>query len=98
MGRYLALWDMDRTKIPMDIKERAVGFSMLIEIVKEDMKKGATKEWGVFPGEFAGYCVIEATEVDAMILVQKYTPYVYFKVSPVASVKDVDEMIKVMNK
>ena len=26
MGRYLYLWEIDRTKIPVDPKERGVGF------------------------------------------------------------------------
>jgi hypothetical protein len=98
MGKYLYLWEIDRTKIPLDPKERGVGFSMLLEMVKQDIKKGITKDWGVFPGEFNGYSVVEGTEVEIMNQVQQYTPFVYFKVCPIASVAQVEEMIKAMTK
>ena len=96
MGKYLMLWELDRTRIPMDIKERGAGFNMLMEMVKEDMKKGSLKEWGVFPGEFAGYSVFEGTEVEMMNEVQQYAPFAYFKVHPLGSVAQVDQMIKTM--
>jgi len=98
MGTYLMLWELDRTRIPADIKERGVGFNMLMEMVKEDIKKGSVKSWGVFAGEFAGYSVFEGTEVEIMNQVQKYAPFVYFKVHPIGSVAQVGEMIKAMTK
>lgn len=98
MGKYLYLWEIDRTKIPMDPKERGVGFSMLLEMVKQDLKKGITKDWGVFPGEFSGYSVVEGTEVEIMNQVQQYTPFVYFKVYPIASVTQTEQMIKALAK
>ena len=97
MGKYLYLWEIDRTKIPVDPKERGVGFSMLLEMVKQDIKKGITKDWGVFPGEFNGYSVVEGTEVEIMNQVQQYTPFVY-SVYPVASVTQAEEMINTLTK
>jgi len=98
MGKYLYLGEIDRTKIPLDPKERGVGFSMLLEMVKQDMKKGITKEWGVFPGEFNGYSIVEGTEVEIMNQIQQYTPFVFFKVHPIASVAQAEEMIKTLTK
>ena len=43
MGKYLYIWEIDRTKIPIDPKERGIGFSVLMEMVKQDIKKGITK-------------------------------------------------------
>jgi hypothetical protein len=37
MGKYLYLWEIDWTKIPVDPKERGVGFNMLMGMVKEDL-------------------------------------------------------------
>lgn len=96
MGKYLMLWELDRTRIPLAIKERGDGFTLLMDMVKEGIKKGSLKEWGVFPGEFAGCSVFEGTEVEIMNEVQKYAPFVYFKVHPIGSVAHVDEMIKAM--
>lgn len=98
MGKYLMLWEFDRTRIPVDLKERGVGFNMLLEMVKQDIKKSLIKDWGVFPGEFAGYTVVEGIEVEIMKFVQQYTPFVYFKVHPIGSVAQVEEMIKAMTK
>ena len=97
MGRYLLLWDLERTRVPIDPKERGVGFNMLLEMVKQDMKKGLTKDWGVFIGEHTGYSVVEGTEVEIMKQIQQYTPYVYFKVHPIGSVAQVEDMIKAMS-
>ena len=96
MGRYLLLWDIERTRVPLDPKERGAGFNMLLEMVKQDIKKGLTKDWGVFIGEHTGYSVVEGSEVEVMKQIQQYTPYVYFKVHPIGSVAQVEDMIKAM--
>jgi len=98
MGRYLLLWDIERTRVPLDPKERGAGFNMLLEMVKQDMKKGLTKDWGVFIGEHTGYSVVEGSEVEIMKQIQQYTPYVYFKVHPIGSVAQVEDMIKAITK
>ena len=98
MGRYLLLWEIDRTKIPMDIKERGIGFEMLLGIVNDDIKKGITKDWGAYVGEYKGYSVVEGTEVDVINQLERFSPFVIFKVHPIASVANVGEMIKVMKK
>ncbi len=98
MGKYLMLWEIDTTKIPMSPKERGAGWNALMEMVKQDIKKGLNKDWGAFVGEINGYAVIEGTEVEVMNTLQQYVPFVHFKVHPVASVSQVDEMIKALTK
>jgi hypothetical protein len=98
MGKYLVLWELDWTKIPLSPKERGDGFNMLMEVVKKDIKKGITKEWGVFVGEHRGYSVNEGTEVEVMNQMQQYIPYCYFKVHPIASVAQTEEMITTLTK
>lgn len=98
MGRYLLLWEIDRTKIPLDIKERGIGFEMLLGIVNDDIKKGITKDWGAYVGEYKGYSVVEGTEVDVINQLERFSPFVIFSVHPIASVANVGEMIKVMKK
>jgi hypothetical protein len=98
MGRYLLLWEIDRTRIPVDPKERGVGFNMLLEMVKQDIKKGLTKDWGVFIGETFGYSVVEGTEVEIMKQLQQYSPFVHFTVHPIGSVAQAEEMIKALTK
>ncbi len=94
MGKYLMLWEVDPTKVPIDRKERGSGWSALIEMTKQDIEKGIVKEWGAFVGEINGFSVVEGTEVEIGNLAQKYVPFISFKVYPAASISQVDEIIK----
>jgi hypothetical protein len=98
VGKYLMLWEIDTTKIPLSPKERGGGWNLLMGMVKQDIKKGLNKDWGAFVGEINGYAVLEGTEVEIMNSLQQYVPFVNFKVHPVASVSQVDEMIKALTK
>ena len=98
MGKYLLIWEIDRTKLPVSPKERGAGWNALLEMVKQDIKKGLIKDWGTFIGELGGYAVEEGSELEVMNAVQQYTPFVHFKVHPIGSVSQVEEMIKAMTK
>jgi hypothetical protein len=98
MGKYLLLWEVDTTRLPVNPKERGAGWNALMQMVKQDMKKGITKDWGAFVGELNGYSIGEGSEVELMNSLQQYSPFVHFKVHPIASVSQVEEMIKAMTK
>lgn len=97
IGRYLVLWEVDRTKIPIDPKERAAGWGALMAMVREDREKGLTTSWGGFIGESNGYSVFEGAELEVMNALQRYVPFVIFKVHPVSSEAQVNEMIKALS-
>ena len=94
MGRYLALWEIDRSRVPVSPQERAAGWGALMNMVKEDMKKGIIKDWGAFVGEINGYSVAEGTEVEIGKMNVQYAPFVRFKVYAIASLRDVEQVIK----
>jgi hypothetical protein len=94
MGKYLVLWEVDQTKIPIAPKERGEGWGMLMAMVGQDIKKGITQDWGAFVGESKGYAINEGTEIEVMRSLQQYVPFCIFKVYPVATEKQVNEMIK----
>jgi len=98
MGKYLLLWEIDRTKVPISPQERGTGFGALMSGVKEDIQKGLMKDWGAFVGEVNGYAVAEGTEVEIGNMIQRYVPFVFFKVYPIASVSQVDEVVKALSK
>ena len=98
MGKYLLLWEIDPTKIPVDLKERGVEFGALMKVIKQDMKEGILKDWGLFVGEHNGYSVVQGTEVEVIKAIQRYTPFIYFASHPIASVTQAGEMIKALNK
>ncbi len=98
MGKYLLLWEIDTTRIPVSPKERGTGWNALMGMVKQDLKKGITKDWGAFVGEINGYSVAEGTEVEIGNMLQQFAPFVRFKVHPIASVSQVEEVIKALTK
>lgn len=94
MAKYLMLWEVDSTRVPVDAKERGTAWLAMVEMVKASMKNGLTKDWGSFPGELNGYSIGEGTEVEMMTETLKYAPYVKFEVHPVASLAQVQQAIK----
>jgi hypothetical protein len=97
MGRYLVLWEVDQSRVPVDGKEITAAWSLLLEMVKQDLKSGTGKDWGAFVGETNGYSIQEGTEVEVSAGLAKYAPYVIFKVHAVASVAQIGEMLKKMS-
>jgi len=94
MGRYLAIWEVDPSRVPVSPQEKAAGWSLLVNMTKEDMKKGIIKDWGAFVGEINGYAVSEGTEVEIGEMNARYAPFVRFKVYPISSLRDVEKVIK----
>ena len=97
MGRYLLLWKVDPTKVPVNPKERAAAWKPLIDAVKRDMEKGIMKDWGTFVGELKGYAVVEGTVLEIQTTLQQYIPYVLFEVHPIGSLEQMEELIKVLS-
>ena len=96
MGRYLILWEADESKIPVDPEERKLGWLGGIEMTKQDIKDGNTKDYGVFLGQPRGFSISEGTEEEVISSTLKYMPYFRFKVYPVASIEVIEEAIKAM--
>lgn len=96
MGKYLVLWEVVQTQIPIDPKERGDGWSMLMAMVRQDIEKGIIKDWGAFVGESCGYHVAEGTELEVMSQLQQYVPFCTFKVHQVATESHVNDMIKAL--
>ena len=46
MEKYLFSREFDRTKIPVDPKERLEGLCMQTNMFKQDIEKGIIKDWG----------------------------------------------------
>ena len=86
-------WRLDPSKVPVDPKERGAGLTLLMNMIKEDREKGILHDWGAFPSEGKGYCIVEGTNVDVMKMTEKYVPYVSFQTYPVATIFEVDELL-----
>ena len=96
MGKYMALWEIDQSKIPIDPKERGEGWIMLMAVVRQDIEKGVLKDWGCFLAESNGYAVWEGSEIDVMKTIQQYVPFCIFEVHAIATEDRVNEMLSAL--
>ncbi len=94
MGRYLILWEADESKIPINPEERKNGWLGAIEMVRQNMRDGTTKEYGCFIGQPKGFSLVEAPENEVANNLMKYIPYFRFKVFPVATIDELEETIR----
>jgi hypothetical protein len=94
--KYLGLWEIDQTRIPVDPVERGNLFLLMLNMVKQDMESGKTKEWGGFVGELKGFFVAEGSEVDISLMLQQYVPYVSFKLHAAMIFGQVEEYAKAL--
>ena len=96
MGKYLVLWEMNQTKVPISPQNRGTAWAALTDMIREAMEKGITKDFGAFVGELRGYSILEGTEVEVSNELQQYVPFAIFEVHAVMSLKQTNEMIKAL--
>lgn len=96
MGKYLVLWELENTRIPIDPKERGEAYGLFMAMVRQDIEKGITKDWGAFVAEGNGYTVAEGTELEVMKTLEQYVPYCTYKIHPIASESQVNELVKAL--
>ena len=97
MAKYLILWEVDPSRAPEDPKERGGAWSLMLDMIKQDMKEGTMTDWGSFVGEGSGYAVAEQQdEVELSKNLQRFFPYVTFMVKPVMTVEQTAEMAKAL--
>jgi hypothetical protein len=95
MAKYLVLWEINPDKAPVDPKERGAAWIAMANMVKQDMKDGKITDWGLFAGESdKGFNVSSMTEVELSKSLQRYYPYVTFKVSQILSIDQAIEVAK----
>lgn len=96
MAKFILHWQLDPARVPVDPKERAAGWGILMQAVHADIKKGVTTEWGAFAGEGRGYCVVEGSAADVHTFTQQYAPFVHFETKALVSTDEVDALLKKM--
>ena len=67
-------------------------------MVKQQIKAGTTKDWGVFAGGLKGFSVAEGDEMTVSNSAQNYLPYVTFTVYPIISIDQMEEVIENLKK
>jgi len=94
MAKYLLLWELDTSKVPIDPKERGAAWSAMLDGVKQDIKEGVYIDWGSFLGENRGYMVYEGSEMELEKHLQQVVPFITFKVYRIMSVEQIAELAK----
>jgi hypothetical protein len=97
MTKFLLLWETDISRAPLDPKERLAGWTTLLNMIKDDLESGKLKDWGEFPGEHAGYAIVEGTEQDVLTGTERYVPYVRFETHSVLSLSQVLGSMKALS-
>ncbi|MFW9877309.1 MAG: hypothetical protein ACFFG0_29820 [Candidatus Thorarchaeota archaeon] len=98
MGKYLILWEIDASRLPVSRKERAAGWKALLNFIKQDINSGLTLDWGSFVGELRGFSIVEGDELDINISLQQYLPFVHFKLRSIVGVEQAEKLIEEMAK
>ena len=98
MGKFLALWEADDSRLPADPKKRGAGYKEAIKFLRQEVKKGLIKDWGSFVGTTHGFAVYEGTEVEVGNSLQYFIPIYSFKVYPVGSLDQAEETTKALLK
>ena len=98
MGRFLALWEADDSRLAADPKERGAVYEEAMKFLRQEMKKGVIKDWGSFVGTTCGYIVYEGTEVEVANSMNHFVPVYSFKIYPISSLEQAEEITKAMLK
>ena len=93
MGKFLTLYELDRTRIPDSPEEQVKYYAMLQSMIKEDMKNGRTREFGAFVGGFKGFVIREGTEQEIEMEITKYAKFTNYKTYPFHDISQLEEII-----
>ncbi|OGO36483.1 MAG: hypothetical protein A2147_01050 [Chloroflexi bacterium RBG_16_57_8] len=94
MPKYLLMWEIDASKAPVNPKERGAAWTGMLDVIKQDMKDGKITDWGAFAGEGRGYSVSVMSELDLAKSLQRFFPYITFRVNQVMTVDQTAELAK----
>ena len=94
MTKFMTLWEIDRSKIPDSPEEQIQYWTMLLNMIKEDMKNGKTIGFGEFAGGFKGFVIREGTEQEIHMEILKYAKFTNHKTFAFLEVSDLEEMLK----
>jgi len=94
MTRYFVYWKSVNSRIPEDrdakIKQ-SIGF---LQIIKEALKSGPIKEFGVRPDDVEGYAIFEGSEIDMARMATMFVPNFEYEVYPILSADEMMEVLK----
>lgn len=94
MAKYFMLWEVDTSKVPISPQERGAAWTMMVNMIKQDMKDGKITDWGCFAAETRGFAVSTQTDVELAKNLQRFYPFITFDVHQVVTIDQVAEVAK----
>ena len=94
MPKFYIRWQMNPSLIPLNPEERVKLWLSMLDMVKDSLKAGVLKDWGICSDASAGYGFSELSETDLYTNLLKWMPYVQFDIKPVLTVDQTIESIK----
>ncbi|MGC9445102.1 MAG: hypothetical protein ACP5E9_09295 [Candidatus Methanospirareceae archaeon] len=94
MAKFLTLWEMDTTRMSESPEEQIRYQTMMVKMVKEDLKRNITLDGGIFAGgELGDTPSVKGLNKRLPWRIGKYLPYIKVKTYPILSVNQVAGMI-----
>ncbi len=97
MTKFLVLWETDMSRVPENPEEQMAFYTKLQNMVKDDLERGETKDFGMFLNGIEGYTIEEGNEEEIALSTMKYSPYIKCRVYPVISVSQIDNIMKTLS-
>jgi hypothetical protein len=98
MGKFLALWEEDDSRLPADPRERGAGYQEALKFLRQEMKKKVIKGWGSFVGTTGGSTIYEGAEAEVANSMQHFIPFYSYNIYPVPSLEQAEEATKALLK
>ena len=94
MPKFYIKWQLNPLTTPSNPEERVKAWLSSLQMIKDGLKAGTIKEWGMCSDASGGYAFSDLNEVDLYIQLLKYMPNTIFDIKPVLTVDQVIDSIK----
>ncbi len=95
MSKYYVKWTMNPLEIPKNPEERIKAWQLATKMVKDGLKSGFVKDWGMTSDLSEGYALLEAAnDTDAAAYLAVWLPILNLVAKPVLTVDQTEEMLQ----
>jgi hypothetical protein len=95
MAKFLILWHLNPTAVPLDPAEHAKLNEMLYARIDNMLKKGEIMEFGFFLEGSSGYAISEGESADTFNLLTGFFPIIRFEPREIIPYKTGKEILRV---
>ncbi len=97
MSKYFVKWTMNPLDIPKNPEERMKAWQLAVQMVKDGMKSGIVKDWGMTTDLSEGYSILEAAnDTDIAAYIGMWIPILNLAAKPILTVDQTAETLQKM--